>query len=268
MIKLFSWNVNGLRAVERKGELQAFFDNFQPDMVGFQEIKAKPDQLDLEKYPDYFKFFNPAEKAGYSGTAIFSKIEPLQVSFNFPAAIADKYNLADTYGDLNSEGRVTVAEFENFYFLTSYIPNSKGDLTRLKMRAESWDPALLEYIKQLETTKPVLACGDFNVAHHEIDLANPKQNRGKHGFTDEERQGFTNFVEADLVDTFRHFDQSPEKYTWWTHWANSRARNVGWRIDYFLASKKLMPFVKSAQIHPEQMGSDHCPISVEVQFND
>lgn len=267
-MKLFSWNVNGLRAVENKGELAAFFANFDPDIVGFQEIKAKTHQLDLTKYPQYHKFFNPAARSGYSGTAIFSKIEPLSLVYNFPADIAAKYHFDDDYGDINDEGRILVAEFDQFYFLTSYIPNSKGDLTRLKMRADNWDPALLEYIKQLEQTKPVLACGDFNVAHQEIDLANPKQNRGKHGFTDEERKGFSNFIAADLVDTFRHFDQSPEKYTWWTHWANSRARNVGWRIDYFLASKKLMKFIKSAQIHPEQMGSDHCPVSIEVEFND
>ena len=187
-LRLFSWNVNGLRAVAKKGELQAFFANFQPDIVGFQEIKAIPDQIDTTLFSDYHQIFNSAQRKGYAGTAIYSKIAPLSTRQDIPTEIADKYHLTnDHYGDANSEGRVLTAEFEQFYFVTVYTPNAKGDLSRLDLRHQQWDPAFLEYVLYLEQHKPVIFCGDLNVAHQEIDLANPKANRGKHGFTDEER---------------------------------------------------------------------------------
>ena len=210
-LRLFSWNVNGLRAVAKKGELQAFFANFQPDIVGFQEIKATPDQIDTTLFSDYHQIFNSAQRKGYAGTAIYSKITPLSIAQNIPTEIADKYHLTnDQYGDVNSEGRVLTAEFEQFYFVTVYTPNAKGDLSRLNLRHQQWDPAFLEYMLYLEQHKPVIFCGDLNVAHQEIDLANPKANRGKHGFTDEERQGFSNFLNAGLIDTLRQFNQQPK----------------------------------------------------------
>ena len=265
-LRLFSWNVNGLRAVAKKGELQAFFANFQPDIVGFQEIKATPDQIDTTLFSDYHQIFNSAQRKGYAGTAIYSKIAPLSTRQDIPTEIADKYHLTnDHYGDANSEGRVLTAEFEQFYFVTVYTPNAKGDLSRLDLRHQQWDPAFLEYVLYLEQHKPVIFCGDLNVAHQEIDLANPKANRGKHGFTDEERQGFSNFLNAGLIDTLRQLNQQPEQYTWWSHFAKARQRNIGWRIDYFLLSKQLLPQLTSAEIHAEQLGSDHCPISIEIE---
>lgn len=266
-MKLYSWNVNGIRAVVNKGAFQAFMAKHQPDILCLQETKAKQGQaeIDLEGYEEYW---NSAEKAGYSGTAIFTKIKPLTVLNGFADAIAAKYNLAgDSYGDPSKEGRVISAEFEKFWVVTVYTPNSKGDLSRLELRHKQWDPAFLEHIKELEKTKPVVFSGDLNVAHAEIDLANPKANVGKHGFTHEEREGFDNFEKAGLFDTFRTlYPDKTEAYTWWTHWANARARNVGWRIDYWLASNSLKDNVKSAAIHPEVMGSDHCPVSIELEL--
>ncbi|HRQ86603.1 MAG TPA: exodeoxyribonuclease III, partial [Candidatus Saccharibacteria bacterium] len=179
--------------------------------------------------------------------------------------VAKRYDLVDEYGDPSKEGRVISAEFENFWVVTVYTPNSKNDLSRLKLRHEKWDPAFLEHVRHLEKTKPVLFCGDLNVAHKEIDLANPKPNIGKHGFTYEEREGFENLLGTGFIDTFRflHPDKT-EAYTWWTHWANARARNVGWRIDYWLASKTLKNNIKKAKIHADVMGSDHCPVSIEI----
>lgn len=266
-MKLYSWNVNGIRAVANKGTFQTFLAEHQPDILCLQETKAQPDQIDLDALNagEYHVFWNSAVKKGYSGTAIFSKTEPVQIVENFPDSIADKYELADTYGNTNAEGRVLAAEFDTFWVVTVYTPNSKGDLTRLPLREQAWDKAFLEYIKQLEQTKPVLFCGDLNVAHTDIDLANPKANVGKHGFTDEERKGFQNFLDAGLLDTFRLINpDKAEAYSWWTHWANARARNVGWRIDYWLASKSLKGKIKDAQIHPDVMGSDHCPVSIDI----
>ena len=263
-MKIYSWNVNGIRAVVSKALFVAFVEAEQPDIICLQETKAKQGQAEID-LPDYHEYWNSAEKAGYSGTAIFSKTEALSVISNIPKEIADKYELKDNYGDTNSEGRVIAAEFEKFWVVTVYTPNSKGDLTRLSMRYDQWDKAFLEYMKQLEKTKPVIFCGDLNVAHQEIDLANPKPNVGKHGFTKEEREGFDNMLANGFIDTFRHFyPDKTEAYTWWTHWANARARNVGWRIDYFLISAALQPHLKAANIHPSIMGSDHCPVSVEV----
>jgi len=264
-MKLYSWNVNGIRAVINKGAFQTFMAEHQPDVLCLQETKAKQGQANVD-LPDYHEYWNSADKAGYSGTAIFSKQKPLQVLNGFTDDLAAKYNLeGDSYGDPSKEGRVISAEFDDFWVVTVYTPNSKGDLSRLKLRHEQWDPAFLEHIKSLEESKPVLFCGDLNVAHTELDLANPKANIGKHGFTNEERSGFDAFEKAGFVDTFRAaFPEKTEAYTWWTHWANARARNVGWRIDYWLASKPISNRIISAAIHPEVMGSDHCPVSIEI----
>ena len=264
-MKLYSWNVNGIRAVIKKGEFQKFMAKHDPDILCLQETKAQQGQAEID-LPQYEEYWNSAEKAGYSGTAIFSKIKPLAVINGFPENIIKKFKVSgDTYGDPNKEGRVIAAEFDDFYVVTVYTPNSKGDLSRLSLRNDSWDPAFLAYVKQLENKKPVLFSGDLNVAHNEIDLANPKPNVGKHGFTDEERKGFQNFLDAGFVDVFRR--DNPDKvgaYSWWTHWANARARNVGWRIDYWLASSSIASKVKNPAIHADQMGSDHCPVSIEI----
>lgn len=264
-MKLYSWNVNGIRAVINKGAFQAFIAKHQPDVLCLQETKARQGQAEID-LPEYEECWNSADKAGYSGTAIFSKVKPLTVINGFTDDIAKKYDLAgDSYGDPTREGRVISAEFDDFWVVTVYTPNSKGDLSRLTLRDQKWDPAFLEHLKELEKTKPVLFCGDLNVAHQPIDLANPKPNIGKHGFTDEERAGFQAFLDAGFIDTFRsaHPDQEGA-YSWWTHWANARARNVGWRIDYWLASKGIADKVTNPQIHPDVTGSDHCPVSIEL----
>jgi exodeoxyribonuclease-3 len=264
-MKLYSWNVNGIRAVLTKGNFQTFMEEHQPDILCLQETKAKPEQVTLE-LPGYHLYWNSAVKAGYSGTAIFSKIKPLSVISGFTDAIDTKYKLEDdAYGDPSKEGRVISAEFEEFWVVTVYTPNSKGDLSRLALRHEQWDPAFLEHITALEASKPVVFSGDLNVAHKEIDIANPKANKGKHGFTAEERGGFDNFEKVGMLDTLRIFQpETPELYSWWTHWANARARNVGWRIDYWLVSGSFKDSVVGAAIHADVMGSDHCPVSVEL----
>lgn len=263
-MKLYSWNVNGIRAVDKKGALKTFIDQEKPDVVCFQETKAHETQLDLE-FPEYDKFWNSAQKKGYSGTAVWTKVPPLRVTYGFSQDIIEQYKLdGDAYGDPSNEGRVITLEFEKFFLVTVYTPNSKNDLSRLELRHQQWDPAFLKYIQQCEETKPVVFCGDLNVAHTEIDLANPKPNKGKHGFTIEEREGFDNFLSAGYADTFRMFNTEGGNYTWWTHWANARERNVGWRIDYFLASAGIQDRITSATIHAGVMGSDHCPISVEI----
>lgn len=264
-MKLYSWNVNGIRAVINKGAFQSFMKDHQPDILCLQETKAKEGQAEVD-LAGYHEYWNSADKAGYSGTAIFSKTEPLQVIRGLSDALIEKYSLADdTYGSLANEGRVLSAEFDEFWVVTVYTPNSKGDLSRLELRHKKWDPAFLEHVKELEKTKPVLFSGDLNVAHNEIDLANPKPNVGKHGFTNEERAGFDAMETAGFVDTFRAaFPDKTDAYSWWTHWANARARNVGWRIDYWLASKSIAAQVKNPQIHADVMGSDHCPVSIEV----
>jgi len=265
-MKLFSWNVNGIRAVVNKGEFQKFIKEYQPDILCMQETKAQEGQAVLD-IPEYKEYWCSAIKKGYSGTAIFSKVEPVQVVNGFPQDIIKKFQMTgDTYGDPNKEGRVIAAEFDKFWVATVYTPNSKGDLSRLELRHKHWDPAFLAYMQQLEKTKPVLFCGDLNVAHTEDDLANPKPNIGKHGYTVEERQGFQKFVDTGFVDTFRIFTNGNGHYSWWTHWANARARNVGWRIDYWLASKNLKDTIKAAEIHPKVMGSDHCPVSITIDI--
>jgi exodeoxyribonuclease-3 len=198
---------------------------------------------------------------------LYSRIKPLAVLNGFPEDIIKTYKVTgDTYGDPNKEGRVIAAEFEKFYIVTVYTPNAKDDLSRIPLREKHWDPEFLAYCKQLEQKKPVIFCGDLNVAHTEDDLANPKPNRGKKGFTAEERQGFQNFLDAGFTDTLRMFKEGNGYYTWWSHFANARARNVGWRIDYFLVSNGLKPHVTTADIHPKVLGSDHCPVSITLDI--
>jgi len=265
-MKIFSWNVNGIRAVAKKGELQAFFDTYSPDIFCIQETKAQPDQFD-EHFEGYEGYWYSAEKKGYSGTAIYSKIEPVEVVEGLPEDIIKKYKLEDNYGDTTKEGRVLTLEFEPFFVSTVYTPNAKDDLSRIPMR-QQWDPAYLEYMDRLQQEKPVIFCGDFNVAHREIDLARPKPNEGKKGFTKEERSGFDAMLEKGFVDTLRHFHPDTEElYTWWSHWGGARERNVGWRIDYVMVSGALSSLLKNARIHPEQMGSDHCPVSIEINVD-
>jgi exodeoxyribonuclease-3 len=266
MLKIYSWNVNGIRAVTNKGLFLPFVSAEQPDILCLQETKAKQGQAVID-LPEYTEFWCSAEKPGYSGTAIFTKPAPLRVINGLPRHIIDKFQVrGDTYGDPNLEGRVIAAEYDKLWVVTVYTPNTKDGLGRLEMRHRHWDPAFLAYCKELETAKPVVFCGDLNVAHTELDLANPKANRGKKGFTAEEREGFQAFVDAGFVDTLRLFKEGNGYYTWWTHFANARVRNVGWRIDYVLVSGALKDKVVAADIHPQIMGSDHCPVSVTLDL--
>ncbi len=266
-MKLVSWNVNGIRAVVKKGTFQEFVKDYKPDIICLQETKAERGQaeLDLSNYEEYW---NSAVKKGYSGTAIFvqKNIQVREVLLGLPEDLCKKYKLSgDSYGDPNNEGRVVAIELGTLYVVTVYTPNAKDDLSRLTLRHKHWDPAFLEYMKRLEKKKPVAFCGDLNVAHTPDDLSNPKQNEGKKGFTNEEREGVDKMIKVGFVDTFRLFTQGKCHYTWWSHFANSRARNVGWRIDYWFVSKKLAPKVKSASILPFVLGSDHCPVMLELK---
>lgn len=263
-MKIYSWNVNGIRAVVRKGEFQKFIAEHDPDILCLQETKAEQGQAEID-LPQYEEYWNSSRtKKGYSGTAIFTKIKPIAVINDIPHDIAEKHGLeADKYGHSNDEGRVIAAEYDDFYVVTAYTPNAKDDLTRIPLR-QQWDAAMTAYCAELQKKKPVVYCGDMNVAHTEDDLANPGPNKGKKGFTNEERSGFDNWLAAGFVDTFRMFKQGNGYYTWWSHFAKSRERNVGWRIDYFLVSKSLKDRVKAAEIHPKQLGSDHCPISIKL----
>lgn len=264
MLKIYSWNVNGIRAVIKKGTFQEFVKKHQPDILCLQETKAEQGQAVIDM-PGYEEYWNSAAKKGYSGTAIFTKTKPISVVNGFADGIAEKFGLtADGYGDPAKEGRVITAEFEDFYVVTVYTPNAKDNLSRIPLRHKQWDPAFLAHVGELEKKKPVIFCGDLNVAHTPDDLARPKPNEGKKGYTIEEREGFQNFLDAGFVDTFRMFTQGNGHYTWWTQWANARANNVGWRIDYLLVSDSLKGKVKAAEIHADVMGSDHCPISITL----
>ena len=263
-MKIYSWNVNGIRAVLRKERFQPFLEAHQPDILCLQETKAERGQIEID-LPGYYEYWNSAVKKGYSGTAIFSKEEPIAVIKGFPDNFAERFKFADELRrDSSEEGRVITAEFKNFYVVTVYTPNTKDDLSRLALRFGHWDPAFLAYCSQLGRAKPVIFCGDLNVAHTELDLAHPKSNRGKKGFTDEERKGFQNILDAGFIDTLRLFKQGNGHYTWWSPFANARARNIGWRIDYVLVSQQLRDFVQSAEIHARVMGSDHCPVSITL----
>ena len=249
-MKLISWNVNGLRAVLKKNFLE-FLDAEQPDVLCLQETKCTPDQVEHLWAASYATFWNCAEKKGYSGTAIFTKERPLNVTPHVGIVEHDR------------EGRVLAAEYKDFFLVNVYTPNSKRELERLPYR-QVWDKDFLRYLKKLEKKKPVIFCGDLNVAHTEIDLANPKANVRNHGFTIEERNGFTAFVDAGFVDTFREFVKGGGHYTWWRVFSGARSRNIGWRLDYFLISKALRPRLKSACILPKVLGSDHCPVGIEM----
>lgn len=261
---LYSWNVNGIRAVVKKGLFQKFIRDHKPDILCLQETKAMQGQVEID-LPEYQVFWSSADRAGYSGTAIFTKIPPIEVTYGFLPSIQVP-DMRDLYGDPMREGRIITSEFERFFVVNVYAPNSKDDLTRLSLRSDMWDVAFLHHVKALEKKKPVLFCGDLNVAHTEDDLANPKPNRGRHGFTDEEREGFQRFIDEGFVDTFRLFTKGNGHYTWWAQWANARARNVGWRIDYWLASGSLKDHIWEAKIHADVFGSDHCPVSVRVDL--
>ena len=264
MTKIYSWNVNGIRAVMKKEVFIPFVKAEQPDILCLQETKAEQGQAVID-LPEYTEYWNSSQgKKGYSGTAIFTKIKPIAVVNDIPEEFAAAAGLeADSYGSSNHEGRVIAAEFDDFYVLTAYTPNAKDDLSRIPLR-EKWDAAMIAYCADLQTKKPVVYCGDMNVAHTEDDLANPKPNRGKKGFTEEERHGFDNWLAAGFVDTLRLFKEGNGYYTWWSHFANARARNVGWRIDYFLVSAAIKDKVEAAEIHPKVMGSDHCPVSITL----
>jgi exodeoxyribonuclease-3 len=264
-MKLYSWNVNGIRAVHNKGLLQPFLKAHRPDVLCLQETKAERGQIEID-LPAYHEFWNSATRKGYAGTALFSRDPPLSVVNGFPRRFARRYRFADELErDSADEGRLITAEFPEFFVVTVYTPNAKDDLSRLPLRHEHWDPAFLAYCKQLEKSKPVIMCGDLNVAHTELDLAHPKPNRGKKGFTEEERRGFQNLIDAGFIDTFRLFTRGNGHYSWWSSFTQARARNVGWRIDYFLVSSALRARVRGARIHADVMGSDHCPVSITLR---
>jgi exodeoxyribonuclease-3 len=249
-VKLISWNVNGLRSILRRNFLE-YLAQEDPDILCLQETKAGPDEVEQLWPATYTTYWNTASRKGYSGTAIFAKFRPLKVTCGIGAAEHDQ------------EGRVLTAEFRDFYQVNVYVPNSKRELTRLAYRQE-WDLVFRRYLQKLEQRKPVVVCGDFNVAHTELDLAHPKANRRHHGFTPEERAGFSALVEAGLIDTFREYEKAGGHYTWWSVMTSARARNLGWRIDYFLISAALRPRLRSAFIRPQVMGSDHCPVGIEL----
>lgn len=265
-MRIVSWNINGIRAVHKKGLFVPFVGKYKPDIICLQETKAEKHQSEVD-LKDYEEYWNSANRKGYSGTAIFTKKKPLSVILDIPEKISKKFgDLKDKYGEANSEGRVLALEFDKFFIVNVYTPNAKDDLSRLPLRHKMWDKAFLAYVGELEKKKPVIFMGDLNVAHTEDDLANPKQNIGNKGFTKEEREGVDNIIEAGFVDTFRIFTKGNGHYSWWSHFANARARNVGWRIDYIFVSKILAKKVKKAEILPEVLGSDHCPISIDIQI--
>jgi exodeoxyribonuclease-3 len=274
-MKLYSWNVNGIRAVIKKDLFTPFIEAENPDILCIQETKAQPAEIEVDGL-GYTAYVNSAEKKGYSGTAILSKPAVLATSNGLPAELKTKYDMTDDkYGDPNTEGRILTAEYDQFYLVTVYTVNAKDDLSRVPLRHDHWDPAFLEYCKGLETgkfsvtggsgaAKPVVFCGDLNVAHTPDDLARPKPNEGKKGYTTEERAGFQAFIDAGFIDTLRLFKHGNGYYTWWSHFGGARQNNVGWRIDYFLVSVSLKDKVKAADIHPAILGSDHCPISLTL----
>jgi exodeoxyribonuclease-3 len=265
-IKIYSWNVNGIRAVIKKGLFEPFLEAHRPDILCLQETKAERGQVAIE-LPGWHEYWHSASKKGYSGTAIFARQQPLAVTYGFPAEFAARVESADPlYGNANDEGRIVTAEFERFFVVSVYTPNAKDDLSRLALREKHWDPTFLAYCLELQAKKPVVFCGDLNVAHTELDLANPKPNRGKKGFTDEERAGFQHFVDAGFIDTLRLFKQGNGHYSWWSVRSNARERNIGWRIDYVLVSPALKSAVADAAIHAEVLGSDHCPVSVTLDL--
>lgn len=251
-MKLISWNVNGIRACVNKG-FKDFFKNVNADVFCIQETKCQKDQIDLE-FEEYYSFWNSAEKKGYSGTAIFSKIKPLKVTYGIGIEEHDK------------EGRIITLEFDNFFLVNNYTPNSKRELERLDYR-QVWEDEIRAYLLKLNKTKPVIMCGDLNVAHNEIDLKNPKTNHNNAGFTDEERSKMTELLNAGFVDTFRLlYPNKTDAYSWWSYMRNAREKNIGWRIDYFITSQSIKDKIKDSVIYPEIYGSDHCPVGLELDM--
>lgn len=251
-MKLISWNVNGLRAAVKKGFLE-YFEEVDADIFCLQETKLQEGQIELD-LPAYKDYWNYAVKKGYSGTAIFTKVEPLSVQYGLGVPEHD------------TEGRVITLEFEEFFMVTVYTPNSQAELKRLDYRM-TFEDAILEYVKNLDKTKPVVLCGDLNVAHEEIDLKNPKTNRKNTGFSDEERAKFSAFLDAGFIDSFRYFyPDLTDAYSWWSYRMNARARNTGWRIDYFVVSERLKDKLVDAKIHADVLGSDHCPVELELNL--
>lgn len=249
-MKILSWNVNGLRAVLKKG-FGDWLRKARPDILCVQESRALPEQVEPDWPRTFMAHWNPAEKKGYSGVITLTKPEPLNITRGMGIAEHDH------------EGRVQTTEHDGFFLVNVYVPNAQRSLARLPYR-QKWDREFLAYLKKLERCKPVVVCGDFNVSHQEIDLARPKDNRKNAGFTDEERAGFDAFVAAGFIDTFREFESGGGHYTWWSNRLNARARNIGWRIDYFLISASLRPRLKKAFILPKVIGSDHCPVGIEL----
>ena len=249
-MKLVSWNVNGLRACLGKGFLDAF-SALDADIFSIQETKMQPGQAELD-LPGYQQYWNSAEKKGYSGTAVFTRLEPLNVTCGIGSEEHDR------------EGRAITLEFEDFYLVNCYVPNAQRELTRLDWRME-WEDALREYLLGLDSRKPVIYCGYLNVSHQEIDLKNAKSNRGNAGFTDEERSKLTELLEAGFVDSFRHlYPDKTGAYSWWSYMFHAREKNAGWRIDYFLVSRSIADKINDSVIHPEIMGSDHCPVELDI----
>ena len=255
--------MNGIRAVLKKGFLE-FIQQHDPDILCLQETKAERGQVELD-LPQYEEYWNSAERKGYAGTAIFTKMKPRQILFDLDVVKNDE--LKDAFGNTQTEGRVVSAEFDDFILVNVYTPNAKRDLARLNYRHDVWDPLFLKYLGKLEKKKPVIVCGDFNVAHKEIDIARPKENVKNAGFTSEEREGFDKIIKAGFIDTFRElYPDRQEAYSWWSHFAKSRERNIGWRIDHVCISPKLTSRLKDAFILPEVIGSDHCPVGIEMEL--
>ncbi len=249
-MKIISWNVAGFRAVLKKG-FEEFFNNIDADVFCINESKVNIDQFDF-KPEGYYMFLNPAEKKGYSGILVYSKIEPLNVTFGMGIEEHDH------------EGRMITLEYDDFYLVSVYVPNVKRDLSRLDYRM-IWEDEFKDYVKKLEKKKPVIICGDMNVAHEEIDIKNAKANRGNAGFTDEERDKMTKLLDSGFIDTYRYYNPDSEEYTWWSYIGKAREKNIGWRIDYFLVSKDIIKKIKNTMIYTDIMGSDHCPIGIEYE---
>lgn len=249
-MKIISWNVNGIRSILKKGFLD-FITKFDPDILCVQETKARQEEVQIN-LPQYQQYWNSAQKKGYSGTCVFTKEIPLNAINGILLDVHDQ------------EGRTITLEYQKFFLVNVYVPNSKRDLSRLEYRSKQWDIDFLKYLKNLESKKPVIFCGDLNVAHTEIDLSFPQANVKNHGFTPEEREGFSRIIESGFIDTFRAFEKGPGHYTWWSQFNKCRERNIGWRIDYFLISPSLRPQLKNSYILKDVMGSDHCPVGIEI----
>ena len=249
-MKLISWNVNGIRACLNKG-FSEFFKEINADIFCIQETKCQPEQIEL-KYEGYISYWNSAEKKGYSGTAIFTKKQPINVTYGIGIEEHDK------------EGRIITLEFDDFYLVTNYTPNAKRELERLDYRMV-WEDEIRKYLLELNTKKPVIMCGDLNVAHEEIDLKNPKTNKGNAGFTNEERGKMTELLNAGFIDSYRHLYPEKIEYSWWSYMGHAREKNVGWRIDYFIVSNDFKEKIKDAKIYTEILGSDHCPVGLEIE---